>query len=893
MGWFRALFHRRDRERHLDSELRFHLDLQVEEKISAGMAPEQARREAAIEFGGMELIKEECRDERASVWFEQLAKDFLVSLRSLRRSPVFSATVIVTLAVCLGANISIFSVLYGLILKPLPFHGSDRLVEAYNSQDRWGFTKLPVSYLQYLDFKENADDFEGFAFWKPWTFTIGEDSVPTRGAGASITSDFFPLLDVQPLMGRFFTAENSMPGKDHVVVLTRSFWETYYGSDPAIIGKIVRISGEPFTIIGVAPAEIEAIRADAAILRPFVWAPNKARPPDRWSLTNAGILYGQLKGGVSLSKGEIQLMTLEQRFYEHVDPEIRYHVKESGWRTRIGAVRDQQTGSLKTSLSLLQAGVLFVLLLGCVNVANLMLARAFSRRPELAVRQALGASRWVLARQILVESMLLASAGVALGLALAWTSLRVMNTYITRIVPSVQEISLNGPIVILCTVSSLVVALLIGLLPIMWIWRANLQGAIHLRSRQSSAGRGVRAARSLLVTAQVAIALVLLVGAGLLIESFARVLAVNPGFNAREILHVRVAMPQTYLGTSKVGSTENQILAKMAEIPGVESISLSSNIPVNGYAKTYSTDSSTQFTLNSYPRRESPAGKPDELLNAFDLGISPEFFDTMGIRLIEGRKFTASDDARSPKVFIVDRAFAEKYFPGRSAVGQGFGRGGKNDHVIVGVAETAALNGLEARGGMPFVYRPLSQGGNWHTDISVELRTTRDTTDILPLVRDKLREIDGTLPMYSVGTLQSKIDTLLSSRRGVMLLLGTYSLIALLLSAIGIYGMLAYDVALRTHEIGVRGAIGASRRQIMALILREGIWRTLNGLLIGLAGAFLLTRFMTSLLFEVRPADPMAYLAVSILLLLVATIAGYLPARRAANVDPAVALRAE
>lgn len=817
------------------------------------------------------------------VGLEDWARDFRFSLRSLRRSAGFSAAVVVTLMLCIGANTTIMSVLYGLILKPMPFHDSGQLVEIYTSFPKNNQPKRPTSVAQYLDYKANADLFEGFALWRTWTFNIGEDQDPERGIGARVTADYFSILGVQPLLGRFYTMEESVPGNDKVLVLTQTYWENKFQADPSVIGRVLRLGGEEYVIIGVAPRSLEALNTDITILKPFEWPPQLAAPQARAALNP--MMYARVKTGVDHRAALAQLTTLEQRFQEQVaPPALRYYLDRGGFQMRLGRVRVEQTKSIRTSLLLLQGGALFVLLLGCVNVANLMLARANARQAELAVRQALGAGRGALARQMLVEGLLLAGMGAALGLALCWASLRLINTYTTSIIREVQPIAIDGTVLGVTLLVALVVALLIALLPVVKTWRSNLLTSIQGGTRGASAGGGMRAASGLLVTAQVALALVLLIGACLLLRSFGRVLAVDPGFDANRVVQGRTVFGGPGDTPESIKAKQDLIVARMKEIHGVEQVAY-----VNGFPLSRIT------TTHSFPIRGSALGQEDTFPTAAVVVASPSYFEVMGIRLVEGRAFT-EDDTRpqARRVFVVDENFARKYFPGRSAVGETFDF--KNPNLkpeqwpmIVGVVAAAKLGGLEDASGTPFVFSPMGPASAF----SLVLRTERPASVIVPLMREKLRSVDSSAPLYITGSLQENLDSMLGNRRGVMALLGAFAGIALLLSAVGIYGMLAYDVTQRTKEIGIRGAIGATRGQIIAMILKQALWKTGVGLVIGLGGAFFLSRYLSTLLFEVQPTDPLSFAGVTLVLLLVALLASWLPAWRAAKIDPVTALRAE
>jgi len=881
----RTLFRKDALDREMSEEMRHHLDLQVEANLAAGMNPDEARYAAQRQFRDLEQVKERSRDVRGWQWAENLGRDFRFSFRSLRRSPVFSAAVILTLGLCIGANTTVLSVLYGMVLKPLPFHDAGQIVEVYNSLPKSGQPKLRVSVGQYLDYKTHADLFSEVTLVYGWMFNMGEDTAADRLLSIRITPDYFSVMGVQPLLGRFFTADDCVPGRDAVVVLTQTFWEQHFQADPGVIGRVVRLSRQPFTIIGVAPRSLEAIGVAPVLMVPLAWQADAALP--KWRFQPRAQMYARIKPGVAYGAARAQLDTMEQRFRDTgADPALRNFLVNGGHKMVLGQLRAEQTKSIKSGLLLLQGAALLVLLLGCMNVASLMLARANARQVELAVRQALGAGRAALARQLLTEAALLAVASATLGTALAAVSLRWINSYTAAIVYGSPPVVLDRDILGFTLLVSFAVALLIGLLPVLRAWQlGGLQGAIHGGTRGASRSGGIRAMSGLLVTTQVALALILLIGAGLLIRSFSKVMAVNPGFDVAKVIHVRVAVDASYKTVASVQAAYSRIMEKLREIPGVESVALSSFMP--GY---------DGLTPTALPLRGMAPGKDSTYPTAIVLGVSPEFLPTMGVRLLDGRNFTAADLLPGARpVYIVDRKFAQRYFPERSPVGQLFDSGAKDQKpeltpMIVGVAEFAKFGGLDERGDDPYVYGAMGpgQGGG-----SFELRTSRSLDDMLPLVRAAVRSVDSGLPIYQAVTMQMQLDDAGANRRGIMWLLGAFASIAAILSAVGIYGMLAYDVSQRTKEIGIRGALGATRGQIVSLILRQGLWKAGAGLVIGLIGAFYLSRYIGSLLYEVDPKDPLIFSGVALLLLVVALLASWLPARRAAKIDPIVALRAE
>ena len=815
-------------------------------------------------------------------WLEQLGRDFRYSLRSLRRAPAFSAAVVATLGLCIGANTTVFSALYGMILKPLPVPDGGQVVGVFNMRPKEGQMNQRTSVVQYLDFRDHADLLAGVAMARGWMFNIGEASGMTRYVGMQATHDYFSMLRLPMLMGRFIREEECLPGRDKVVVLTQSYWENNFQADPDILGKQVRLSGEPHTIIGVASHRFEEINGAARLIKPLVWSAEQAQP--NWRYAQMGELQARIKTGVAHAAALAQLQALEQRAQD-ADPNWREYIQRGGQRMGLAPMRDSQTASIKNGLFLLQGGALLVLALGCVNVASLMLARGNARQAELAVRQALGASRAMLGRQLLAEAILLALAGGVLGLTMTAASLRVINFYINIIAFGVPAVAIDGGVLSLMLLASLAVALAIAILPMAQLWRAeDLQATIRSGSRGATRGGGIRAASGMLVVTQVALALILLIGAGLLVRSFAKVMAVNPGFDVDQVFHVRVAYDDTYTDVARLKGLQSRILERMREIPGIESIAYSSYQPGH------------DNTLRPSPImiRGMEMGPKDAYPTAIFFGISPEYLATMGIRLLEGRNFTAADQLPGARqVLMVDRNFAKRYGSDRSVVGRtlvGDPKDPNKDPMIIGVVDVAHVGSLEDSKEEPFAYWPIDtpRGG-----LSMEFRTQRRMQEVLPMIRAKLREVDPALPIYGDKTFRAQLDDHAANRRGVMWLLGAFAGIALLLSAVGIYGMLAYDVTQRTKEIGIRGAIGATRGQIVMLILRQGLWKAGIGLAIGLAGAFYLSRFLRSQLYDVQSTDPVIFIGVTLLLLLVALLASWLPAKRAAKVDPMVALRCE
>ncbi len=814
-----------------------------------------------------------------------MAGDLRHALRLLWKSKSFSAATLLTLALCIGATTAIFSTVYALMLKPLPFAEPAGIVELYTSAAKAGLNKMPANVPIYVDYTKNASSYETIGLWSFGQQMFGPDDAPVRLDMARATAEIFPILRVQPLLGEFFNKDHSKPGNDKVAVLTQTFWQTQFNEDPGVIGKELRLNGETFKVIGVAPRVFEAWDARVKYVTPLSWPPAQENPQGRYGV---GLqLFGRLKPGATAGQADAEAKTLEKRYVDASPPQTKAFVERSGMTMNVGGVQEQRVQPVRTTLFMLQGGVAFVLLIGCVNVANLLLVRANARQSELAIRAALGAGRGAIARQLMLESLLLTSLGAALGLGLAWAALRASNFYVAKMLPQSLPATLDPRVLGFAIGLTVVIGLLIGLIPVFHILRTNLAEIIQSSSRSASSGRGVRALSSLLVVVQVAVALVLLTGAGLLIQSFARALAVHPGFDPRGVVTARIVIPQAQRASPEAADKFMERLRQaLLELPGVTSTALSSATPFQG-----------GLPINAFTLEEDtlPPGSPQP--GAFQITVTPGYLETLGLKLLEGRFYEEADRDPKRRVFIVDESFAKKYFPNRSALGGRFTFGPRPEKPedwpsIIGVVRDVPHNGVEEKSGNPFIYRIVPQGAR-PGGVSLFVRTARPAAELIPALRAKLKELDPSIFMFDANSMEKAVGSSFDNRRAVMLLLASFAGLALFLSALGIYGVLAYDVAQRTREIGVRGAIGASQGQIVGLILKQGLWKTGVGVVLGLVGAALLSRYMTSLLFGVKPTDPVVYAVVSLVLIAVALVASYLPARRAAKIDPLVALRDE
>jgi putative ABC transport system permease protein len=830
------------------------------------------------------MSAESSRAGRFSSMLHGCTGDIRFSLRTLAKSRGFAISALLTLALCIGATTAIFSTVYSLMLKPLPFERPREIVELYTSAKKAGLDRMPANIPFYVDYSKNASSYEQIGLWQFFQGMVGQEDAMTRAGCVKVTAEIFQILRVQPVLGTLFTMEHCRPGEDRVIVLTQSCWETDHARDVDVIGRQIRINEDTCTIIGVAPRVFEAFDARVKYIQPLSWGPGAENPQARYGVNIN--LYGRLKPGVTAGQADAEAKLLEQRYVESGPAPLKQFVERSGMTMNVGEVQEQRVQPVRTTLLLLQGGVAFVLLIGCVNLANLLLARSNTRQAELAIRTALGASRGVIARQLLIESLLLSGAGAVLGLALAWGALRVTNSYLAKMMPASLPATIDLRVLGFAVGLALLVGVLIGLVPIFHTFRTNLAEVIQRQGRGASAGRGVRVLSSSLVVLQVAGALMLLAGAGLLIHSFAKALNVSPGLRTEGIVTGAMALPRAVRGDQdQAEQTRQRLLQAMQEIPGVTSAALSFATPFKGGLPI------NAFTLEN---DTLPPGAPQP--GAFRVAVSSAYFETLGLELLEGRFLDETDRGiNAPRRYVVDASFARKFFPGQSAIDGRFSFGARPEKpedwpTIVGVVRDVPHNGVEEKSGNPFIYELV--GGNG-PGLTVFMRTTRPAGDVVSTLREKLRAIDERIALYDTGEMAKVLDSSYDNRRAVMLLLVVFAGLALFLSALGIYSVLAYDVSQRTREIGIRGAIGAAHAQIVGLILKQGLWKAGLGVVLGLMGALLLSRTMASLLFDTKPTDPISYIIVSLLLLTVGALASYLPARRAARIDPLIALRSE
>ncbi len=873
------LFSRGHKDDRLHAELNFHVNQQIRHYIAEGLSPEEASRRARIDFGGLDQVKEECRDVRPFRWVESLGIDLRFGSRILLKNKGFAITALLTLALCIGANTAIFSMLYGLVIKPLPYRELGRIVEILSASTK-NDIKLPVSVVQYLDYKTHTDAFADLAYCEYEEFTLGGEGHSVRFLGMRTTANLFSVLGLNPVHGRCFAAENNRPGNDKVVILTRSFCKSNFGDEKKALGNILRINGEPYEIIGIAPYTLEALDTRLRFVIPLALTPALANPFDRYFMKPQSHVYGLLEPKETIGAASSKIAAIESHFQAQLPLRVRKMLGLEDSRIELARLQSRQSADIRERLFLLQGGVLFVLLIGCVNVAGLLLARLNSRQGELAVRMALGAGRKMIARLLFVESLLLAFVGAVLGLIFSSGFIRIINHFTTHLLPGKQPFAIDGAILGFTLLTALLAALFIGLFPVLNVFGRNSVGSMNVQMRHSSGGPRTRRMAGALIVTQIAVTLMLLVGAGLLVRSFANVLAVSPGLNTSHLIEARIALTPGY-GRERNQAIQQQILTDLNKISGFSSATLAHAAPYAHGQPFY-----LGFTLLDYVLQ--PGEKPP---SAIILGVWPSYIKTMQIPLMEGRWFNDEDMNSKLPVVVINQDLAHRYFGSHSALGKHLSQYGE----IVGVVGNTPDLRWENEWGphLPYIYTRIQALPIPPSVLCVFIRSSRPAAEAVALLREAIKRIDPDFPVFDVSSMDNLLSESSIDRRAIMLLLGSFALVALFLSAIGIYGTLAYEVSQRTREIGIRGAIGCTSQQTIGLILRQGLWKAGIGLMLGLIGALWLCRFLSSQLFEVLPTDPVAYVAVSVLLLMVAALASYMPARRAARIDPVIALRSE
>jgi putative ABC transport system permease protein len=792
-------------------------------------------------------------------------RDVRYSLRQLRKNPGFSVVAVLTLATGIGATSAMFSVVNGVILQPLPYPKPEGLVQVVEIVPRFG--RFSVAPATFLDWRTDNRVFDHIAAYTTGSATFVDAAGPERVINAMVSWDIFELFGVPPALGRGFRAEEDAPGRASVIVLSHGMWQRRFGGDPGVLGRSISLSGAAFTIVGVMPA---AFRFPAR--QTEYWVPLGLNPANASRGGHYLGVVARLKDGVSVRQADAEMRAISERLA------LQYPDASAKESAEVRSLHEAAVGEVRPALLILLAAVGVVVLIACANVANLLLVRGFVRAREIAIRTALGAARRRLISQMLVESLVISLAGGALGLLLAYLAIAPLQTLSAGSIPRVDDISIDGRVLLFSLFLAIATGMAFGFAPAWYSGRERAVEALKEGGRSSTTAGG-RLTRSVLLIAEVALSIVLLVGAALLLRSFARVTDVDPGFQPERALAFRIALPNTtYREEPQRIAFYERLLDQLAALPQVTAAGLVQSLPLRG-------DYVLSFTV-----RGRPEPKPGEGASANHRSISPDYFKALGVPLLRGRAFTSRDAGNTPMVAIVDQAFVDRHFPGEEPLGQGIdiGNGSDGFYEIVGVVGNVHHYGLDVNPN-PTMYVPFKQ--DVFSSVWVVARTDGDPAQLAPLARQAVRAVDPGMPTFGMIPLANVVTDSVASRRFSLLLLVLFAGVAVFLAAVGLYGVVAYSVSQRTQEIGVRMAIGAERRHVLAMVLRDGMKLALAGVVIGLTGAAALSGLLSTMLFQVTPGDLVSYVATATLLLVIAALASLIPAVRATRVDPVVALR--
>jgi putative ABC transport system permease protein len=806
---------------------------------------------------------------RPGVWqvFANVLTDLRYGLRQLRKAPGFTAIAVLTLGLGIGATSAIFSVLNGVMLRPLTYPEPERLMWVFEVLPKLG--RFSVAPANFLDWRQQTQVFERIAAFTGGNETLIGSEGPERIPMTSVSWNIFETVGVRPVLGRTFQQSEDLPKQNNVIILSHGMWQRRFGGDPNVVGRSVTLSGTPMTIVGVMPEGFSFPSRESEFWRPIGLDPVKS--------TRGGhflAVIGRLRPGASHAQADAEMQTIAQRLAQ------QYPQNSDGESAEVINLQELVVGPVRPMLWTLMAAVGVVVLIACANVANLLLVRASVREREIAIRTALGAGRQRLVVQMLTESLVLALAGGALGILFAWLSIGPIQELGVGSIPRLLDITVDRTVLGFAILVSVLTGILFGLAPAWQASRGGIGTVLKEGGRSSSSARG-HWVRSTLLVAEVALSLVLLVGAALLLRSFAKVTTMDPGFEAEHVLAFRVALPQTaYPERHNRIALFDRLLARLQQAPGVMSAGMTQTLPMRG-----------DYMLSVIIQGRPPA-KPADTPSANYRSVSPGYFQTLGIPLLAGRLLNERDTESSPMVAIVDQAFARRHFPDENPIGKGIDIGNGTDgfYEVVGVVGDVRHDSLD-RTPSPTMYAPFRTdvfGSMW-----LLVRTSGDPQGYAGMVRQTLREIDGSLPAFSILPLSEVVSDTVAQRRFSMLLLSLFAFLALFLAAVGLYGVVGYSVSQRTQEIGVRIAIGAQPGQVLRLVIGGGLKLALIGVVLGIGVALALASYVATLLFEVTPFDPVSYSMTAALLLAVSALASYVPARRAMSVDPLTALRQE
>jgi predicted permease len=881
-SWTAAMLRRNRMEREMDEEIRFHIESHAAELVSRGVPRQEALRRARLEFGWIETTKEECRDAVGVSFLEALMQDVRHGVRTLLRMPVFTVITVGVLALGIGANTAIFSVVDAVLLRPLAYRDSGRLVTILMNGDD------PVSAANYIDWRDQSHAFAAMGAADFWSPNLTGVESPEHVAGLKVTQDLFPMLGIQPMLGRLFVEGEDKDGADREVILSYRLWQRRFSGDPNVLGKPIVLNGNAYEVVGVMPQGFQF--APFWATHAELWVPNAfgARVNNRGG--NSLRVFARLKDGVSLTQAGVEMAGITGRLEQQYPGTNRDVV--------VTPLKEKVVGQIETPLLVLLGAVGFVLLITCANVAHMLLARAAARQKEVAVRAALGAQRGRIIRQFLTESLLLGCLGGATGLALSVLATRALIAISPANIPRMQTVTIDLRAALFLFSATLLTSVAFGLAPALQASSINVNDTLKEGSRGNSQGVSRNRLRSLLVISEFALALMLLIGAGLMIRTFAALQAVDAGFNPHNV----VSMVVSVAGSGEADPARrptfyHQLMERVRSLPGVQAAGAINHLPLAGDLWGW------PFVIEG---RAKP--RPGESPSGVYRMVTPGYFAAMRLPLIRGRDVSETDNVTAPGVVIINERAGKEYWPGEDPIGQriSFDDGKTNPPTwltIIGVAKDAKQYDWAATP-FPEVYLAAFQNHDFLGDsgseveshvayITLVARTAGDPAAVAPAMKEAAWSLDRNLAISQVVTMDGVVADANAQPRFEMLLLTIFAAVALVLAGVGIYGVIGYSASRRTHEIGVRMSLGATRGDVLLLVVRQGMWLALAGSVTGLAGALLLSRLMTKLLYGVQPTDPATFAAVATGLGFVAMLACYIPARRATRIDPVAALRCE
>jgi predicted permease len=881
---FRVLTRRREFEEGMTEELRFHIEQYTDDLVRSGMSPEKAACLARKELGSSINIKADCREAFGVHLFDELRRQLSYAARLLRKAPGFTVTALLTLAVCFGANLTIFAVIDSVLLRPLPFPEPDRLMTIFNTYPKAGVERDGSSLTNYYERRGHIPAFTSLSIYRYGTEIIGEAGSTEREQTMRVSPDFFSTLGLGPVLGRTFTDEETTSETDHVAILSERFWRQRYNADSNVLGRRIRVNGVPRTVIGVLPPDFRFLSSDARLFLPLASRPEDRTPLQRHSGGNVTQMIARLKPGTTVAQAQSQIDT-QNATLEVDDPQAKM-IADAGFRSLVVSLHADHVAAIRPTLLLLQAGAIALLLIGAVNLVNLLLVRASGRVKELAVRQALGASRGYVVSEVVVETTLLTLIGGLLGLAVGAGGIHLLRVLGADRLPLGGRIAFDARLALVALVAAIIMGIVFAV-PIAWFnLRRHLGNALQSESRGGTSGRGAQILRHSFIVSQIALAFTLLAGAGLLGLSLQRAMAVSPGFQSDHILTGHILLPWADYpdGTARLTFVES-MMDKIGHLPGVLSAGVVNNVPFSGNS------GKSAATVMGHVLRpgESPRGH-------YSYGVAGDYFRAMGFSLRSGRFLTADDSRRSERVCVVDEDFAQYYWPHASAIGQRLWDGseaGKDAEAftvvgVVGRTKQAGLTEDEAQGAIyyPYVFRIGDS-------VFVAVRTSLPPESLGLALQKVVRQIDPDIPVNDLRSMETRIADSLVARRSPALLAGLFSAIALLLTAVGTYGVLSYAVAQRRREIGLRMALGAQPGQIRSQFFYLSLRLLAGGVILGVIGAWLTGRAMQAVLFRV-PAFNLAILAGAVFVMgLVSLVACLLPSQRAARISPMETLAEE